>query len=157
MAVQEYGVSRMATIKIQEGERVKRVLHIDIETRSDVDLAKAGVYPYSESPQFKILLFAYAFDDEPVAFANLASGEALPEAVVRALTDPAILKVAHNASFERVCLSRLVYGAASNRFLDPAQWWCTMVQRRHARAAIFPGRRRQVLGTGEQKDKAGWA
>ena len=94
MAVREYGVSRMAAIKIQEGERVKRVLHIDIETRSDVDLIKAGVYPYSESSQFKILLFAYAFDDEPVAFADLASGEALPETVVRALTDPAILKVA---------------------------------------------------------------
>ena len=67
MAMRDDGVSRMATIKIQEGERVKRVLHIDIETRSDVDLAKAGVYPYSESPQFKILLFAYAFDDELVA------------------------------------------------------------------------------------------
>lgn len=130
-------------------------LSIDLETFSDVDLAKSGVYPYSESAEFRILLFAYAFNDEPVRIIDIASGESLPTDVLQALTDPAILKTAFNAQFERICLSRFLYGAAGSRFLDPSQWECTMV---HAAMLGLPfslDAVAKVLGTGEQKDKRG--
>lgn len=97
-----------------------RRLFIDIETFSSVDLSKSGVYKYVESPDFEVLLFAYAFDDEPVQLVDLASGEALPQHVVGALQDPTIIKYAYNAQFERVCL-----GKCWNLPVD--QWRCTMV------------------------------
>ena len=84
----------------------EKALHIDIETRSDIDLSKAGVYPYSESPKAEILLVAAAIDDDEIQCFDLASGEMLPEWFTAALTDPGYIKVAHNASFERVCMSR---------------------------------------------------
>ena len=70
-----------------------RTLGIDIETYSPVDLLKSGVYPYVEHPDFEILLFAYAFDNEPVRVIDLASGEKLPEEVFAALEDPEVLIV----------------------------------------------------------------
>lgn len=82
------------------------ILSIDIETYSDVDLAKCGVYAYSDSPNFEILLFAYAFDEEPTRITDLACGEKLPQKVLDALEDPAITKTAFNAQFERTCISR---------------------------------------------------
>lgn len=100
-----------------------RTLSIDIETYSPVDLAKAGVYPYAEHPEFEILLFAYAFDDEPVRCVELAQGESLPEEVVSALTDPDVIKTAFNAMFERVCISRFF-----ELELPIEQWECTMVK-----------------------------
>ncbi len=130
-------------------------LSIDLETYSDVDLTKSGVYPYSESATFRILLFAYSFDDEPVRIIDIATGESLPTDVLQAITDPAILKTAFNAQFERICLSRYLYGAARSRFLDPSQWECTMV---HAAMLGLPfslDAVAKVLGTGEQKDKQG--
>ena len=133
----------------------ERVLHIDIETRSDIDLSKAGVYPYSESPQFEILLVAAAIDDGEIACFDLASGGVLPEWFLQALNDQSYTKVAHNASFERVCFSRLLSGRKSYTFLDPSQWHCTMV---HAAMLGLPFSLdgvAKVLGTGEQKDKAG--
>ena len=133
----------------------EKALHIDIETRSDIDLSKAGVYPYSESPKAKILLVAAAIGDDDIQCFDLASGEMLPEWFLAALTDPGYIKVAHNASFERVCFSRLLYGRTTPHFLDPAQWQCTMV---HAAMLGLPfslDAVAQVLGTGEQKDKAG--
>lgn len=132
-----------------------KVLHLDIETRSDVDLTKAGVYPYSESDQFAILLVAAAIDDGEVICFDLASGETLPKWFIATLTDPSYIKVAHHAAFERVCFSRVIYGRTSYRFLDPAQWHCTMV---HAAMLGLPFSLdgvAKVLGTGEQKDKAG--
>ena len=99
------------------------ILSIDIETYSDVDLTKCGVYAYSDSPNFEILLFAYAFDEEPTQIVDLACGEQLPERVLGALGDPAITKAAFNAQFERTCISRYL-----GRKLSPEGWQCTAVQ-----------------------------
>lgn len=99
------------------------VLAIDIETYSDIDLAKSGVYAYSESTHFAILLFAYAFDDEATEIVDIASGEELPERVVSALTDETVIKTAFNAAFERTCISRFL-----GIHLSPAGWQCTAVQ-----------------------------
>lgn len=102
---------------------MKKRLHIDIETYSPEALADCGVYRYAEHPDFQVLLFAYAMDDAKVMVIDLASGGTIPAPIRRALTDQAITKVAHNATFERVCLSNML-GVQ----LDPAQWECTMVQ-----------------------------
>lgn len=99
------------------------LLAIDIETFSDVDLPKCGVYAYSDSPRFEILLFAYAFDDEPTQVVDLARGEQLPDRVLVALEDEAVTKTAFNAAFERTCISRYL-----GRQLSPASWQCTAVQ-----------------------------
>ena len=80
-------------------------LSIDLETFSDVDLKKCGVYRYAESPNFEILLFAYSEDNGPVQVVDLACGEEVPEHILAALADEEITKWAYNASFERVCLS----------------------------------------------------
>lgn len=99
------------------------VLAIDIETYSDIDLTKSGVYAYSDSPHFTILLFAYAFDDEATEVVDIASGEELPKRVIDALTDDSIIKTAFNAAFERTCISRFL-----GIHLKPAGWQCTAVQ-----------------------------
>ena len=99
------------------------ILSIDIETYSDVDLTKCGVYAYSDSPNFEILLFAYAFDEEPTQIVDLACGEQLPERVLSALEDPAVTKAAFNAQFERTCISKYL-----GRKLSPEGWQCTAVQ-----------------------------
>lgn len=101
------------------------VLHIDLETYSSVDLGKSGVYRYAESEDFEILLFAYAFDDGPVNVVDLAQGEKLPDFIEACIKDESIIKVAHNAAFERVCLSR--YLCEPGQYLDPRQWRCTMI------------------------------
>ena len=98
------------------------LMGIDIETYSSAPLPRCGVYRYCDAPDFEILLFSYAFDDEPVQTIDLASGETLPKEVISALEDPGIIKVAYNAQFERVCLSRYL-----GHWLDPRQWRCTMV------------------------------
>lgn len=99
-----------------------RTLSIDIETYSPINLAKAGVYKYCNHPDFQILLFSYAEDESTVCTVDLASGEQLPAKILRALDDPAVVKWAYNASFERTCLS-----AYLGRRLDPAGWRCSMV------------------------------
>ena len=99
------------------------MLAIDIETYSDVDLIKCGVYAYCDSPDFTILLFGYAFDEEPVRVVDLANGERLPEEVMAALIDEAVVKVAFNAQFERVCLSRYL-----GIQLPVDAWQCSAVQ-----------------------------
>ena len=101
-------------------------LHIDIETYSSADLGKTGVYRYVESLDFEILLFGYSFDGEPVNVIDLACGEQLPDEVILALTDDSVIKVAHNANFERVCLSHFL-GMPTGQYLDPGSWHCTMV------------------------------
>ena len=130
-------------------------LMIDLETKSDIDLAKAGVYRYADSPYFDLLLFAYSVDDAPVQVVDLASGEQLPEEILNALTDDRIQKHAFNASFERVCLSvwlrrnypeRFVsYGSpedACGNYLSPNAWRCTMV------AAAYLGLPLSLAGVG---------
>lgn len=101
------------------------VLHIDLETYSSTDI-KFGVYKYSASEDFRVLLFAYAMDDDPVRVVDLAQGGVIPEEIRLALTDPSVIKMAHNAAFERVCLSRFL-GMPRDQFLPPEQWRCTMV------------------------------
>lgn len=123
---------------------VKRMktMSIDIETYSEVNLAKCGVYKYAESPDFEILLFGYAVDGGPVQVVDLAQGETIPEEILEALTDDAVTKWAFNANFERVCLSRYLTDLGRSldpfhdrhslskdcaRFLNPAGWKCSMV------------------------------
>ena len=84
----------------------KNILHIDIETYSSVDIAKSGLYKYVQSPDFQILLFAYAYDDEPVRIVDLAQGEKLPENVIDDLKAPATIKMAHNAGYTAVTSHR---------------------------------------------------
>ena len=119
-----------------------KTISIDIETYSDVNLAKCGVYKYAESPDFEILLFGYAVDGREVKVVDLAQGETIPKEILEALTDDAVTKWAFNANFERVCLSRYLTDLGRSldpfhdrhplsqecaRFLNPAGWKCSMV------------------------------
>ena len=101
-------------------------LEIDIESFSDVDLSKAGVYRYSESPNFGILLFGYSVDGGDVKVIDLACGEKIPAEIVSALEDETVEKWAYNAQFERICLSRYL-GLPDGEYLDPLSWKCSMV------------------------------
>ena len=103
-----------------------RILSIDIETYSDVDLSKSGVYPYAESDNFEILFFGYSVDGHPPQVIDLANGEQLPDDIIAALTDPNVIKTAYNAMFERICISQHL-GLPKGTYLDPTQWHCTMV------------------------------
>ena len=80
---------------------------LDIETKSDKDLTKCGVYAYAESEYFDILLFAYSIDDCDVIVIDTACGEKIPADILTALTDENIIKQAFNVNFERICLSAL--------------------------------------------------
>ncbi len=95
-------------------------LSIDIETRSDIDIGKAGAYRYAQSPEFRILLFAYQWDAGEVGILDLACGEPFPTDIKDALRDPAVVKHAYNAPFEWACLNRAGYGTPVD------QWRCTM-------------------------------
>jgi DNA polymerase len=99
-------------------------LALDIETFSDIDLQKCGVYRYAESPQFEIMLLSYAENDGEVVTIDLASGDPMPPEIIDALLDDDVQKWAHNAQFERVCLSQWL---RRNVYLDPASWRCSMV------------------------------
>ena len=103
-----------------------KTLSIDIETYSDQNLAKCGVYRYVESPVFEILLFAYSVDGGPVQLVDLACGEKIPSDILAALEDDNILKWAFNANFERICLSRYLKYPTGN-YLDPESWRCSMI------------------------------
>lgn len=103
-----------------------KTLSIDIETYSDVQLPKTGVYRYCESPSFEILLFAYSVDAGPVQIVDLACGEKIPEAIIAALEDDTVIKWAFNASFERICLSRFL-GYQTGEYLNPESWRCSCV------------------------------
>ena len=119
-----------------------QTLSIDIETYSDVNLSKCGVYKYAESPDFEILLFGYSADGSEVTVIDLAQGERLTQEIIDALTDDTVIKWAFNANFERVCLSRYLrdlgvsldpfhdkhpLSTESARFLNPESWRCSMV------------------------------
>ena len=81
-------------------------LSIDIETKSSIDIGKAGLYKYAQSPDFAILLFAYKWDDDPVQIVDLATGELIPDWILDELVDPDTIKHAYNAAFEWYCLNR---------------------------------------------------
>lgn len=131
---------RSATFSYKEN--LMKSLSLDLETYSDLNLAKCGVYKYAESPAFEILLFGYAVDGGPVQVVDLAQGESIPEEILDALTDDTVTKWAFNANFERVCLSRHLTDLGRSldpfydqhplsqecaRFLNPAGWKCSMV------------------------------
>ena len=99
-----------------------RTLSIDIESYSDVNLSKCGVYKYASSPAFEILLFGYAVDGGDVRVVDLACGEQIPDEILSALSDASVTKWAFNAMFERVCLSNFL-----GEWLEPEGWRCTMV------------------------------
>lgn len=103
-----------------------KTLSIDIETYSDVQLPKTGVYRYCESDNFEILLFAYSVDSQPVQVVDLACGESIPEEIIAALEDDTVIKWAFNAAFERICLSRFL-GYPTGTYLSPESWRCSMI------------------------------
>lgn len=98
----------------------------DLETYSNVDLAKCGVYRYCESEDFEILLAAYSVDGGAVRVVDLACGEKLPEEILDALEDETVEKWSYNSQFERICLSRFL-GYPAGNYLAPASWRCSMV------------------------------
>ena len=127
-----------------------RILEMDIESFSDVDLIKCGVYAYADSPAFEILLFAYSFDGGETQIIDLAQGEKLPAEVEEAIFDVSVTKTAYNANFERTCLSKYF-----GRYIPPESWHCSAVQ-----AAMLALPRSledvgRVLGLDEQKMKEG--
>ncbi|HEL0197912.1 TPA: DNA polymerase [Streptococcus equi subsp. zooepidemicus] len=103
-----------------------KTLSIDIETYSDVQLPKTGVYRYCESDNFEILLFAYSVDSQPVQVVDLACGETIPVEILGALEDDTVIKWAFNAAFERICLSRFL-GYPTGTYLSPESWRCSMI------------------------------
>ena len=120
--------------------RRRVTVSIDVETFSDVDLKKCGVYKYAESPDFEILLFGVSVDGSEVTVYDLASGDTVPEEIIRALSDDSVIKWAYNASFERVCLSVWLrrnypqyfssYSIEEDtvrNYLDPSSWRCSLV------------------------------
>ena len=127
----------------------RKVLSLDLETYSDVDLGKCGVYRYVEG-DFHILLCAYAFDDEEVRIVDLACGEKMPGEVVDAIFDDSITKAAWNAQFERTCLSRFF-----GKQLSPDSWQCSMVWAASLSLPLALKNAALVLKTGEQKDRVG--
>jgi len=127
-----------------------RILEADIESFSDVDLIKCGVYAYADSPAFEILLFAYSFDGGETQIIDLAQGEKRPAEVEEAIFDVSVTKTAYNANFERTCLSKYF-----GRYIPPESWHCSAVQ-----AAMLALPRSledvgRVLGLDEQKMKEG--
>lgn len=123
-------------------------LSIDLETYSDVNLKKAGLYRYVQSPAFEILLFAYSFDGAPTQVIDMAQGEEIPMEVIHALTDPRCLKHAYNAAFEWYCLSKYM-GAQ----LPPAQWRDTMLHGLYAGYTAGLDATGRALGIPEDKQK----
>lgn len=145
-----------------------KTISIDIETYSDIDLSKCGVYKYSESENFEILLFAYSINHGDVKVIDLALGETIPIEIITALTDNKIIKWAYNASFERVCLSRYIsryypgifisYSIDEdtvNEFLDPSSWRCSMIWSAYLGLPLSLAGVGSVLGLEEQKLKEG--
>lgn len=129
-------------------------LGIDIETYSRHDLSKCGVYKYVEADDFTVLLFAYCIDNGPVKCIDLAQGEALPDDIRWAISDPAVVKTAWNAAFERICLSRYL---CLDKPLDPAQWQCTMVRAARMGLPLALGQCAEVLKLAEGKMTEGKA
>lgn len=115
-------------------------LSIDLETFSDIDISKSGVYKYAESDRFEILLFGVSIDGGPVQVYDLACGDQIPDEILAALTDESVTKWAFNAAFERICLSNwlkrshpdyfLGYSIPEDpagQYLNPESWKCTMI------------------------------
>ena len=146
------------------------MITIDIETKSDKDISKCGIYAYTDTPYFDILLFAYSIDGQPVQVVDMANGEEIPENVLAALVDENVIKKAFNVNFERVCLSKYLrknypqyfqsYSIDEDTvgdFLNPESWHCSMI---HARTLGLPSSLAEVgkvLGIEQQKMTEGKA
>ena len=146
------------------------MITIDIETRSDKDISKCGVYAYTDTPYFDILLFAYSIDEQPVQVVDMANGEEIPESILAALADENVVKRAFNVNFERVCLSKYLrknypqyfqsYSIDEDTvgdFLNTESWHCSMI---HARTLGLPSSLAEVgevLGIEQQKMTEGKA
>lgn len=139
-------------------------ISIDIETFSDVDLQKCGVYKYAQSENFEILLFGYSVDGGKVAVIDIAQGGRIPDEIIAALTDEQITKWAFNANFERVCLSEYFRRFYPEKFvsystkedsvsdyLDPSSWKCSMVWAAYMGLPLSLAGAGAVLGLEEQK------
>ena len=157
----------MAGAFFQIGGKMETI-SIDIETYSENDLGKCGVYKYVQHPNFDILLFGYAVDGGDVRVVDLASGETLPEEVLAALSDETVTKWAFNSNFERVCLSEWlrrnhpeyfssysVPGDTVGDYLDPRGWKCSMVWSAYMGLPLSLAGAGAVLGLEEQKLKEG--
>ena len=126
-------------------------LAIDLETRSEIDLTKCGVYRYVEGEKHKILLFSYMFEgDADVSMVDMAMGETLPAEVLEAIDDPAIIKTAWNAMFERTVIGRFL-----GRTLSPDSWQCSMVWAAGLSLPLALEKAAAVLKVEQQKDKSG--
>ena len=143
-------------------------MSIDLETYSDRDIQKCGVYKYAESDQFEILLFGVSINSGPVAVYDLACGDTIPEEILKSLTDESVTKWAFNASFERICLSIWLrrhypeyfkgYGIPEDpagNYLDPSSWKCSMVWSAYLGLPLSLAGAGAVLGLQEQKLKEG--
>lgn len=143
-------------------------MSLDLETRSSIDITKAGVYKYAESPDFDILLFGVSVNGGPVAVYDLANGDKVPEEIITALSDDSVTKWAYNASFERVTLSvwlrrnypqyfstYSIEGDLVQKYLDPAAWKCTLVWAAYNGLPLSLDKVGAVLGFEEQKLKEG--
>lgn len=141
-----------------------KAISIDLETYSDVDLQKCGVYKYAQSDNFEILLFGYSVDGGEVIVVDLAQGETIPDEIVKALTDENVTKWAFNAAFERVCLSEYLRRYYKRDFrsysinedtvgdyLDPSSWKCSMIWSAYMGLPLSLARAGAVLGLSEQK------
>ena len=130
--------------------KTMKKLSCDIETFSDVDLIRCGVYKYADSPNFEMLLFAYAADDGDVHIIDIAGGEELPEKIIQAIKSDTVVKTAYNAQFERVCLSRYLK-LPDGEYLNPQSWYCTAVQAAELALPLSLADVGSVLGLERQK------
>lgn len=124
-------------------------LNIDIETYSDIDISKAGLYRYCDTPDFEVLLFAYAEDFGDVKIIDLAQGEQIPPEILAALKDKDVIKHAYNAAFEITCLNRAGYKT------PPEQWRCTMLHGMYLGYPAGLAKLGEALGLPEDKKKMG--
>lgn len=127
-------------------------LSIDIETFSETNIGKSGLYKYAADASFMVLLFAYKEDDRPTQIIDLAMGQTVPQRVVDALADPDVRKHAFNAQFERVCLSHWL---GLPEPLDPEGWYCTMVHAGYAGLPMSLDACGKALGLEQQKMREG--
>lgn len=130
--------------------KTMKKLSCDIETFSDVDLIRCGVYKYADSPNFEMLLFAYAVDDGDVHIIDIAGGEELPEEIIQVIKSDTVVKTAYNAQFERVCLSRYLK-LPEGEYLNPQSWYCTAVQAAELALPLSLADVGSVLGLERQK------
>lgn len=125
----------------------KHHLSIDIETRSSVDISKAGLYKYAQSSDFGVLLFAYKMDKEDVKIIDLACGEHISPKIIDALRDPSVIKHAYNAAFEWYCLNQVGYETPID------QWRCTMMHGLYCGYTAGLGATGKAIGLPEDKRK----